>query len=119
MEANLIIYPSANTSGDYQDSIEEKLEALDFTHYASQLMGKGFEDEKDLSHAIYKAIEALAVAGMPVHRHFRCIYICEDGQLKLDFLVTDLGFRLIIVHADAANPVAARLQVETLLHHQL
>jgi hypothetical protein len=81
------------------------------------LKDKVFEDEDDLCQAVYKAIDALAAAGMPVHRHFRCIYICEEGQLKRDFLVTDLGFRLIIVQADAANPVAARLQVETLLHH--
>ena len=112
MNADLIIYPT--TGRTY---IDEKLEALDFTHYSSQLKDKVFEDENDLCQAIYKAIDALAAAGMPVHRHFRCIYICEDGQLKRDFLVTDLGFRMIIVHADAANPVAARLQVETLLHH--
>ena len=117
MEANLVIYPSVSSSASYWTSIEERLEALEFTHYASQLKGKVFENENDLFTAIYKAIDALAVTGVPVHRHFRCIYICGEAQLKQDFLVTDLGFRLIIVHADAANPLAARLQVETLLHH--
>src|SRR5688572_8707844 len=112
MNADLIIYPTTNRT-----YIEDRLEALAFTHYSSQLKDKIFEDENQLCHAIYKAIDALAEAGIPAHRHFRCIYICEEGQLKRDFLVTDLGFRLIIVQADTSTPVAARLKVETLLHH--
>ncbi len=108
-----------NAHRSYWEAVEEKLEALEFCHYASQLLGKVFEEEAALFRAVYKAIDALSIAGMPVYRHFRCIYICGDGQLKRDFLVTDLGFRMIIVQADTNHPAAARLQVETLLHHLL
>ena len=117
MQSNLVIYSplSYATTGAWED-FEEKLAARDFTHYASQLLGKGFQDEAALYRAMHKAVDALVIAKMPVTRHFRCVYISKDGQLKKDFLVTDLGFRLIILNADAANPIVARLQVEILLN---
>jgi len=36
------------------------------------------------------------------------------AELKSDWLVSDLGMRLIIMNADVSNPVTARLQVELL-----
>ena len=86
------------------------------THYVSQILLPGVIAADDLEEAVTKAIKACALAGLPVHRHFQSIYVCAEETQK-DWLVSDLAFQLIVLNANVAHPVIARMQVELLCSH--
>ena len=112
----LIPYPSYfDTHSPAMDDIEDKLADLAFTHYASQLLEKGLNDEHELEEALNKAIRALRAAKLPAYRHFKKVYIAKQEGLSSDWLVSDLGFRLIIMNADVSNPIVAQMQIGLLL----
>jgi hypothetical protein len=83
------------------------------THYASHLLEKCFHDRLELERSMQKAITALTAARLPASRHFRAVFVGER-ELQQDWLVSDLGLRLIILNADVSNPIVGRLQVEIL-----
>jgi hypothetical protein len=115
MLKSLIVYPSYfETHSSLLDEIEDRLSEKELTHYASWLLEKGLHDETELEEALTKAITALRAANLPATRHFKKIFICCSGELKRDWLVSDLGLRLIMMNADVSNPVVARLQIEIL-----
>lgn len=113
MQAELIIYPTYHeTHADFLDHLEEVIAEKGLVHYASSLLERGFHDEQELNEALYKACEAIQSARMPVHYHFRKVFICREGDIQYDWLVSDLGMRLIVLNADASNPILARLKIE-------
>jgi hypothetical protein len=117
MVQSIILYPSYyDTHSSVMDELEEKLIQLELTHYASWLLENGLHDMDELECALQKAITALNAAHLPANHHFKKIFICCSGELQEDWLVSDLGLRLIIMNADVSNPVVARLQIEVLSH---
>ena len=115
-QKTLIKYPSyIDTYSSLLDDIGERLAALELTHYASQLLEKGLHDE-ELEMAMHKAIKVLTAARFPSIRHFKKIFISQGGEIKKDWLVSELGIKLIMLNADVENPVVARLQIEILSH---
>jgi len=103
----------ADRSNPFRE-MEEKFTENRLTHYASWLMDRGLRDEVELEDALQKAMSVLCSARLSCHHHFKKIYVCQQGQLKTDWLVSDLGMRMIIMHTDAGNPMMATLQVQLL-----
>ena len=115
MVNSLILYPSYfETHSSLIDEIEDRMIERELTHYASGLLEKGLHDEAELEFALQKAVTALSAAHLPATRHFKKVFICVGAELKRDWLVSDLGLRLIMMNADVSNPVVARLQIEVL-----
>src|SRR2546421_2765166 len=96
------------------DDIEDQIIASGLNHYASQLLKKGLHDQAELERSLQKAITAVITARLPATKHFRTVFICCGRELIKDWLVSDLGMRLILLNADVSNPLVARLQVEIL-----
>jgi|SRR5882672_633838 len=115
MQNSLVLYPSYfELHSAILDDIEDKLGDMAFTHYASQLLENGLRGEEELEAALDKAITALRAAHLPAYKHFREVFICKQEGVSKDWLVSDLGFRLIIMNADVSNPAVAKWQVEVL-----
>jgi hypothetical protein len=94
--------------------LENKVIEKGLVHYASWLLERGLHDQAELEKALQKAMQALCSARLACRGHFKRIYVCQQGQLKTDWLVSDLGMRMIIMHTDAGNPAMASLQVQIL-----
>jgi hypothetical protein len=109
-----VIYHSANP---YPVSFWQDIEDLFFrrqcTHYVSQILPQEIIEADDLEQAVTRAINACALAGLPVHRHFQSIYVCAE-EIQKDWLVSDLAFQLIVLNANTANSIIAGMQVELL-----
>ena len=111
----LIIYPSyQQTHFSYLEELEDSLAERKLIYYASSLLNRGFDDPGELEDAISKACTAISIAGKPVHHHFRKVFIAGDHDLDLqyDWLVSDLGMKMIILNADASNPLIANLKLK-------
>ena len=112
-----VIYHPANP---YPVSFRQDIEDLFFrqqcTHSVSQILQQGIIVADDPEQAVTRAIKACALAGLPVHRHFQSIYVCA-GETQKDWLVSDLAFQLIVLNANADDPIIAQMQVELLSNH--
>jgi hypothetical protein len=110
----LVRYRTAIENGrSLFEQLEERLLERSLTHYASWLLDRGLKDQQALEKALDKAMSVLCSARMACHHHFKKIYVSQQGQLKTDWLVSDLGMRMIIMQADT-NPAVASLQVQLL-----
>ena len=96
------------------EELEERIAEKELVNYASELLDKGIKDEEELEIAMHKAITALSTAHLPASHHFKKIFISVGHDIKNDWLVSDLGLRLIMMNADVSNPVVAKLQIEIL-----
>ncbi|MGN6421293.1 MAG: hypothetical protein ACTHMC_27505 [Pseudobacter sp.] len=120
METNTItqsIIPHFFTNDDYEsvmDAVADRIICSHLTHYASSLLGQDLFEEDELELALQKAMETCTAAGMPLSNHFRMIYISVGGNLRRDWLVSDLGFHLVILNKEVTSPLAARLKIEVL-----
>lgn len=95
--------------------LENKVMEKGLVHYASWVLDRGgVRDQAELEKALHKAMQVLCSARRSCRGHFKQVYVCQHGQLKTDWLVSDLGMRMIIMHTDAANPAMASLQVKIL-----
>lgn len=113
MQMELMVYPSYYEShADLLDHLEEIAAERKLIHYASELLGRGFRNTDELEDALIKAFTEIRAARLPVHYHFKKVFISCEGDIRYDWLVSDLGMRLIILNADANNPILARLKVE-------
>jgi hypothetical protein len=98
-------------------SFDETSTVTNLTFYASQLLTQGLENLTELEKALQKALTVLTTATIPVTVHFKTVFICERRAIKKDWLVSELGLRLIILNAAVTNPAVARLQIELLSTH--
>jgi hypothetical protein len=120
METNTItnsIIPHFFTNDDYEsvmDAVADRIICSHLTHYTSSLLAKDLFEEDELELALHKAMETCKAAGMPLNNHFRMIYISSGGYLRRDWLVSDLGFHLVILNKETTSPLAARLKIEVL-----
>ena len=112
---NVVVYRESDSG--FFEQLETNLVTMHLRHYASELLEQGFHDENELDSSLHKAIGALTRAKQPVIKHFREVYVSESGSIKKDWMVSDLGYRLIIFNGDISNPVVAKLQVELLANH--
>jgi hypothetical protein len=112
MLPDLIIYPSYDAYSSVLDEVREILISRQLIHYAGALQERALLEAIDLEKAVQKALIVCVTAGISPAEHFKSIFIYAGEALKKDWLVSDLGLQLILLNADIANPVVARLQVE-------
>ena len=111
----LSIVPSAYFDAHFDEIFEsgDRIICSGLTHYASQLVQKCFYDMNEFQLSMQRAITALRAAHIPPTQHFRTVFLC-GSELKEDWLISDLGLRLLLINADVSNPQVGRLQVEIL-----
>jgi hypothetical protein len=115
MAREILLYPVYNDmQAHWVEDAAERMAEKELVNYASQLLGHGIDDEMELETAMHKAITALSAAHMPASHHFKKVFICVGHDIKYDWLVSNLGLRLIVMNADVSNPVVARLQIDML-----
>ena len=120
MESNTFtrsIIPHFFTHDDYDsvmDAVADRIITSHLTHYTSSLIGEDLFEEEALELALHKAMETCSTAGMPLSNHFRMIFISSGGNLRRDWLVSDLGFHLVILNLEVSNPLAAKLKIQVL-----
>lgn len=93
---------------------ESRLADNELVYYASSLMDLGLEEWTKVESALLRAMDALQAAHLSCRRHFKKIFISQQGELQTDWLVSPLGMRMVIMHTDTGNPVLARLKVQLL-----
>lgn len=96
------------------DAVADRIISSHLTHYTSTLIAKDLFEEDELELALHKAMETCTAAGMPLSNHFRMIFISASGNLRRDWLVSDLGFNLVILNKEVTSPLAARLKIQVL-----
>ena len=96
------------------DDVADRIIASHLIHYTSTLIGDELFDEEELELALHKAMETCNAAGMPLVNHFKLIYISAGGQLRRDWLVSDLGFHLVILNKEVTSPLSAKLKIQVL-----
>jgi hypothetical protein len=106
---SILLYGSAGEA-ELANDIKEMFFTRNLKHYASCLLLNALHDESELEAAVQKAFTACLVAGLPVQRHFKHIFVCA-GEIKEDWLVSGLAIQLIVLNADVSNPLVAKLQV--------
>ena len=100
-------------NGDELHEVEDRIICGSLTHYASSLLQKCFHDKVELEWSLQKTLAALRAANQPISKHFRTVFVCGN-ELRLDWMISDLGLRLLLINADVTNPIVASLQVQLL-----
>ena len=93
--------------------IEDRMACCALTHYASELLEKCFHDQHELELSLQKAVIALKSANEPVSHHFRTVYLSGD-ELTQDWMISNVGLRLLLINADVSNPLVAKLLLNIL-----
>lgn len=115
MTYSLIPYPDYfDLHLSFMEEFENKSSGTLLREYASQLLQLGLHDEIELEEALQKAVRALVAARISSASHIKKVFISSGGEIKRDWLVSELGMRLIVLNADVSNPQVARLQVRIL-----
>ena len=105
---NIVPYAYIESLSEELYEIEDRMACCALTHYASYLLEKCFHDQYELEQSLQKAAIALKAANEPVSHHFRIVFLSGD-ELTQDWMISDLGLRLMLINADPSNPVVARL----------
>ncbi|MBO9632133.1 MAG: hypothetical protein J7578_03375 [Chitinophagaceae bacterium] len=108
------LFMQNNEYASVLDDVADRIIASHLTHYTSSLIGKELFDEEELELALHKAMETCTAAGMPLGNHFRMIFISAGANLRRDWLVSDLGFHLVILNKEVTSPLAAKLKIQVL-----
>ena len=111
MVMNLVPYSYFDAHADELFEMEDRIICGGLTHYASSLLQKCFHDKMELERALEKTFSALRAASEPISKHFRTVFVSGD-ELTVDWMISDLGLRLLLINADVTNPIVAKLQVE-------
>jgi hypothetical protein len=114
MTLAMVPYSYFDEHADELVEMEDRIICGGLTHYASRLLEKCFQDKTELERSLQKAFRALRSANLPVSKHFRTVFVCGN-ELTADWMISDLGLRLLLINADVSNPVVARLQVQILI----
>jgi len=105
---SLVPYAYIETISEELYEVEDRIICGSLTRYASPLLEKCFHDNTEMEQSLHKAAMALKAANEPVSRHFRTVFLCGN-ELTRDWMISDLGLRLLLINADVSNPVVAHL----------
>src|SRR3954464_10438172 len=107
----IVPYSYFDEHADELEEMEDRIICGGLTHYASRLLEKCFQDNTELDRSLQKAFRALRTANLPVSKHFRTVFVCGN-ELTSDWMISDLGLRLLLINADVTNPIVAKLQLQ-------
>ena len=111
MVTTLVPYSYFDAHADELYEMQDRIICGGLTHYGSSLLQKCFHDKMELERSLEKTFAALRAANEPILKHFRTVFVCGD-ELIVDWMISDLGLRLLLINADVTNPSVAKLQVE-------
>ena len=110
---SVIPYAFVESASEELYEVEDRIICGGLTHYGGPFLEKCFHDNNEFEQSLNKAAIALHAANEPVSRHFRTIFLCGD-ELTRDWLISDLGLRLLLLNADVSNPLVSRLLLRIL-----
>ena len=81
-------------------------------HIASALIDEAvYTDAVALDTAMQRTFEVCIQLNIPIHHHFRCIYVHDaTGHVHNDWALSDLAFYLLLLNGDTHNPFVAHAQ---------
>lgn len=82
-------------------------------YYASDLQEElGFKQISQLAEAVKLAMRACRSQQIPLEEHFKVIYRCRERGIVQDWKLSGLGYGMLILNSNSANPLVAQLQLE-------
>lgn len=105
------IYPVVIENEPFEH-IADTLFERKLNHFASELFGMGFSDSYKIEESIFRAIKVCNAAHIPVRENFKAIYVCSENEILRDWRLSNFALMLVVINADAGNPVVARTQVQ-------
>lgn len=98
-------------------SFISRMNELKYRYYASDLLNRMMQTEDfDLDTSVRKAIAILRLTGVPVQKHFSCVYRSTLLGMRRDWKMSELGCSLVIISAKPENQNIEEMQY-ALLHY--
>jgi hypothetical protein len=101
----------------YGDGQEERFSYayVHTPHVASSLLDDGMFDQDALQDALQRAIQVCLYMHVPVHQHFRHIYVqSATGHAKDDWALSDFAFYLLLMNGRSLTEEVAYAQAYAL-----
>ena len=100
---------------NYTDPLIEaflsRMNDLNYRYYASELLDQLAQiDEFNFEKAVRRAIAILRLTGVPVQRHFSCIYRSAPHETRRDWKISELGCSLVIMSSEPASKEIREMQ---------
>ncbi|MFA0960502.1 hypothetical protein AB9P05_01720 [Roseivirga sp. BDSF3-8] len=114
-----IIEYNRGYSNPYTDAFQEALDNHELRFTSRNLQEFGFDTYGELSQAINRAMQVCALSGMPVDKHFRCVYLSDEVSKTVcqDWKLSKLAYTLVLLNGKPENPMTSRMQVELVRHY--
>lgn len=78
--------------------------------YASEFVADFDIQEVSIHQAVSRAVRACASMKIPPSRHFRKVYVYDNGCIRFDWRLSPYGCYLLLVNCDPSNPMIAKFQ---------
>ncbi|MBF0431357.1 MAG: hypothetical protein HQK83_08770 [Fibrobacteria bacterium] len=96
---------------EFLDEFEDAKAALACRFYAADLMRfLEYDDKGQFYTVVQKALTSCTLTQMPVCQHFRPIYISGTHGIYIDYRLSIMACRLIIMNADSNRHAVAKAQ---------
>lgn len=109
----LLLYRRTYDEADAARNFIDFYYSLHMTHLASDLLDKGLSP-KQISDAVTKAIKIANLLDVEVHKHFRPVFSSIREDIIQDCKLSDLGYGLVLMNADANLSVVGEFQINVL-----
>lgn len=106
----LSVYSRINNPTNSIDTFMEFYYISQMKYLASDLLIKGFSN-KQISTAVSKAIKIAYHSGVEIHQHFMPFYGAVTNQIIKDCKLSDLGYGLVLLNADADIALVGDFQI--------
>ena len=91
----------------------EKMNSLNLLYYASYAADEmEFESEEELHESVKRAMKLCMSAGIPIKGNFQRIYKCSVGEIRYDWKLSELAYKLVCLSGSADNPCVARTTIK-------
>lgn len=111
---NLLIY--GQKQGQSLDDFLTALTDVELCFYASSLLDMGFQNMNEVYDAIGRAMKFFNALHIPSKAHFKIVYLYRNGDILIDWLLSPMARKLVLLNADPGNPLVARIQLQLLEH---
>ena len=109
---NIVVYEKR--SSEAIDDFSKAVTDTELRYYASSLIELGIGSMDEIHGAIGRAMQICNALHVPARSHFKVIYLYKNGTLITDWRLSEMARKLILLNADPANPVVAKIQLRLL-----